>query len=52
MNKSDINSSNTEIKIRPYYDKSIGELLDLSNYSLTWNTTKLTEEVLEIQLDF
>ena len=48
MIKSDINSSNTEIKIFPYYDKSTGELLNQSNYNLTWNTTKLTEEELEI----
>ncbi len=48
MNKSDINSFNTEIKILPYYDKSNGEFLNLSNYNLTWNTTKLTEEELEI----
>ncbi len=48
MNKSDINSSNTDIKIHPYYDKSNGEFLNLSNYDLTWNTTSLTEEELEI----
>jgi hypothetical protein len=52
INKSDINSSNTEIKILPYHDKRNGEFLNLSNYNLTWNTTNLTEEELEILLDF
>ncbi len=52
MNKSDINSSNTDIRILPYYDLSTGKYVDLSKYNLTWNSTKLTEEELEIQLDF
>jgi hypothetical protein len=52
IKSSDINSSNTEIKIVPYIDPSTGDLVDLSKYNLTWNATKLTEDELEIQLDF
>jgi hypothetical protein len=52
IKSSDINSSNTEVKIVPYIDPSSGDLVDLSKYNLTWNVTQLTEEELEIQLDF
>jgi hypothetical protein len=52
IKSSDINSSNTEVKILPYIYQNTGDLVDLSKYSLTWNVTKLTEEELEIQLDF
>ena len=52
IKSSDINSSNTEVEILPYIDPSTGDFLDLSKYNLTWNATKLTEEELEIQLDF
>jgi hypothetical protein len=52
INSSDINLSNTEVKILPYIDPSTGDLIDLSKYNLTWNATKLTEEELVIQLDF
>jgi hypothetical protein len=48
----DINSSNTEVKILPYINPSTGDLVDLSKYYLTWNVTQLTEEELEIQVDF
>jgi hypothetical protein len=48
INASDINSSNTEIKILPYVDSSTGDFLDLTNYNLTWNATQLTEDELEI----
>ena len=49
---SDINSSNTDIRIIPYRDPSSGELLNLTKYNFTWNTTGLTEYELEIQLNF
>ena len=52
VNISDINSSNTDIRILPYNDLSTGNLVDLSKYNLTWNTTKLTEQEIEIQLEF
>ena len=39
IKSSDINSSNTEIKILPYIDASTDDLVDLSKYKLTWNTT-------------
>ena len=52
INSSYINSSNTEIKILPYIDQDTVDLLDLSKYNLTWNATQLTEDELEIQLDF
>ena len=52
IKSSDINSSNTDVKIFPYIDPSIGDLVDLSKYNLTWNATQLTEDELEIQLDF
>jgi hypothetical protein len=52
IKSSDINSSNTEVKIIPSIDTSTGDLVDLSKYNLTWNVTQLTEEELEIQLDF
>jgi hypothetical protein len=48
IKSSDINSSNTEMKILPYIDPSTGDLVDLSEYNLTWHTTLLTEEELEI----
>jgi hypothetical protein len=48
IKSSDINSSNTEIKILPYIDPSTGDLIDLSKYNLTWNATQLTEDELEI----
>ena len=52
INTLDINSSNTDIRILPYNDLSTGNLVDLSKYNLTWNTTKLTEQEIEIQLEF
>jgi hypothetical protein len=48
IESSDINSSNTEVRILPYIDPSIGDLIDLSKYNLTWNATQLTEDELEI----
>jgi hypothetical protein len=48
IKSSDINSFNTEIKILPYIDPSTGGLVGLSNYNLTWQTTQLTEDELEI----
>jgi hypothetical protein len=39
IKSSDINSSNTEIKILPYIDASTDDLVDLRKYNLTWNTT-------------
>ena len=52
LNISDINSSNTEIKILPYIDPSTENIVDLSKYNLTWNATKFTEQEIEIQLEF
>ena len=52
VNTLDINSSNTDIRILPYNDLSTGNLVDLNKYNLTWNTTKLTEQEIEIQLEF
>ncbi len=52
IKSSDINSSNTEVKILPHYDPSTSDLEDLSKYNLIWNVTQLTEEEIEIQLDF
>ena len=52
IKSSDINSSNTEVKILPYIDTITGDFVDLIKYCLTWHATKLTEEELEIQLDF
>ena len=49
---SDINSSNTDIRILPYIDSNIGKVFDFKNYNLSWNTTRLTEYELEIQLYF
>ncbi len=49
---SDINSSNTEIRLIPYRDFSSRELLNLTKYDFTWTKTKLTEYELEIQLNF
>ena len=49
---SDINSSNTDIRIIPYNDPSSGEHVNLTDYNFTWTTIKLTEYELDIQLNF
>ena len=52
INFSDINSSNTDIRIIPYNDPSTQQAVNITKYNLTWITTQLTEQELEIQLDF
>ena len=45
---SDINSSNTDIRIIPYNDSSTGKFVNQSNFNLSWNATQITEQELEI----
>ena len=40
---SDINSSNTEIRIIPYLDPNTNDFINSTKYNLNWTTTKLTE---------
>ena len=42
----DINSSNTDIRIIPFVKPEFHEVVNLTKYNMTWNTTKLTEYVL------
>ena len=43
IKSSDINSSNTDIRILPYINPTTHDFLNFSKYNLTWTTTKLTE---------
>ena len=49
---SDINSSNTEIIIIPYIEPNSNELINLTKFNLTWESTALTSNKLSIQLNF
>ena len=51
INISNINSSNTEIKIIPYKDPLSEKLLNLTKYNLTWFVKSLKDRKMKIKLN-
>jgi hypothetical protein len=49
---SQINSSNTDIMIIPYYNPILRADINYTQYNFTWNTTSITSYKLTIQLYF